>query len=63
MGPYEKVAKILSHPVVGAGFFTQPLPLASGHIEVTSDYGLLGFELFFTEDYSQLASVPAQVIN
>jgi len=63
LGPYEKVAKILSHTAVGAGFFTQPLPLASGHIEVTSDYGLLGFELFFTEDYSQLASVPAQAIN
>ena len=63
MAPHQKVAKILSHPVAGAGFFTQPLTLGSGHVEVTSDYGLLGFELFFTEDYSQLASVPAQIGN
>lgn len=60
LGPHQKIAKILSHPVVGAGFFTQSLPLGSGHVEVLTDYGLLGFELFFTEDYSQLASVPAQ---
>ncbi len=63
IGPHQKVAKILSHPVAGAGFFTQPLPLSSGHIEVTTSYGLLGFELFFTEDLSQLASVPAQIGN
>jgi hypothetical protein len=53
----------LSHPVAGAGFFTQSLSLGSGHVEVLTDYGLLGFELFFTEDYSQLASVPAQIGN
>jgi len=63
LGPHQKIAKILSHAVAGAGFFTQSLPLGSGHIEVLTDYGLLGFELFFTEDYSQLASVPAQVGN
>lgn len=60
LAPHQKVAKILSHPVAGAGFFTQPLTLGSGHVEVVSDYGLLDFELFFTEDLSQLASVPAQ---
>jgi hypothetical protein len=61
LGSGQKVAKILSHPVPGVGFFTKALPLGSGHIEVTADLGLLGFELFFTEDFSQLASVPAQV--
>ncbi|MBZ5499942.1 MAG: right-handed parallel beta-helix repeat-containing protein [Acidobacteriia bacterium] len=63
IGKNEKIAKILSYPVAGAGFFTKPLPLGSGHVEVTSDYGLLGFELFFTEDMSQLASVPAQIVR
>lgn len=63
LGPHQKIAKILSHPVAGAGFFTQSLSLGSGHVEVLTDYGLLGFELFFTEDYSQLASVPAQIGN
>ncbi|HYK90536.1 MAG TPA: right-handed parallel beta-helix repeat-containing protein, partial [Acidobacteriota bacterium] len=60
IGPGERISRMLSHPVVGAGYFTQPMPLSTGHIEVSSDYGLLGFELFFTEDFSQLASVPAQ---
>jgi minor extracellular serine protease Vpr len=63
LNPHQKVAKILSHQVPGAGYFTQALKLGRGHVEVTSDCGLLGFELFFTEDYSQLASVPAQVGN
>ena len=63
LAPRQKAAKILSHPVAGIGFFTQPITLGSGHVEVVSDYGLLGFELFFTEDYSQLASVPAQIGN
>jgi hypothetical protein len=60
LGPREKMARILSHPVEGAGFFTQELPLSGGHIEVDSNYGLLGFELFFTESCSQLAAVPPQ---
>jgi parallel beta-helix repeat protein len=63
LAPHQKVAKILSHPQAGAGFFTQALPLSSGHIEVQTSYGLLGFELFFTQDLSQLASVPAQIGN
>jgi len=60
IGPRQKVAKILSHPDQGVGFFTQGLTLGNGHIEVTTDCGLMGLELFFTEDVSQLASVPAQ---
>lgn len=60
IGPREQMAKYLSHPEPGAGFFRQALPLSNGHIEVTSEYALLGFELFFTADFSQLASVPAQ---
>jgi len=63
LGSRQKVAKFLSHPVAGAGFFTQSLPLSGGHIEVLTDYGLMGFELFFTEDLSQLVSVPAQIAN
>ncbi len=63
IGAGEKIAKVLSHPSAGAGFFTQELPLSGGHIEVTSDVGLIGFELFYTEDVSQLASVPAQTSN
>ena len=60
LGPHAKVARLLSHPVAGVGFFTQSISLASGHVEVTSDYPLLGFELFFTEQLTQLASVAAQ---
>jgi len=60
IGPREQLAKYLSHPEPGAGFFRQALPLSNGHVEVTSEYALLGFELFFTADFSQLASVPAQ---
>ncbi len=63
IGAGEKIAKILSHAAEGAGFFTQPLPLSGGHVEVTSDYGLIGFEWFLTEDLSQLASVPAQILK
>jgi minor extracellular serine protease Vpr len=61
IGPHQKVAKILSYPDAGVGFFAPDMTLGNGHIEVTTDYGLLGLELFFTEDVSQLASVPAQV--
>jgi hypothetical protein len=57
---HQKIARILSHPIPGVAFFTQPISLAGGHIEVTTDYQLLGFELFFTEDVSQLAAVVAQ---
>jgi len=60
LGPHQKVAKVLTYPLEGAGFFTQPFTLGSGHIEVVTDYGLLGFELFFAEDLSQMAGVPAQ---
>jgi parallel beta-helix repeat protein len=60
LGPGAKVAKLLSWPTAGAGFFTQDLPLSGGHIEVTTDYQLLGFEMFFTQSLSQLAAVMAQ---
>ncbi len=63
LGPHQKSAKILSHPLEGAAFFKQPIELGNGHIEVLSDCGLLGYELFYTEDLSQLASVPAQVMH
>jgi minor extracellular serine protease Vpr len=63
LGPHAKVAKLLSHPVSGAGFFTQAISLGNGHVEVTSDYPLVGFELFFTEQLTQLASVAAQTEN
>jgi minor extracellular serine protease Vpr len=60
IAPHQKVAKILFYPGQGIGFFDGDLTLGNGHIEVTSDDGLMGLELFFTEDKSQLASVPAQ---
>jgi len=63
LGPHAKVAKLLSWPTAGAGFFTQDLPLGSGHVEVTTDYQLLGFEMFFTQSLSQLAAVMAQFPN
>jgi hypothetical protein len=56
---HQKIARFLSQAIPGAGYFTQPISLGSGHIEISSDYGLLGLELFFTEDFSQLAAVPA----
>jgi len=37
--------------------------LSSGHIEVLTDYGLMGLEVFFTEDLSQLVIVRAQSAN
>ena len=61
LGPHEKVAKYLAWPgVPDSSFFTQDLTMSNGHIEVTSEYGLIGLELFFTDDFSQIASVPAQ---
>jgi minor extracellular serine protease Vpr len=60
LGPHQKVAKLLSSSSLDSGFFTQPIELAGGHIEVTTDYGLLGLSLFFKADLSQLSSIPAQ---
>ncbi|HYK87435.1 MAG TPA: S8 family serine peptidase [Acidobacteriota bacterium] len=62
IGPRSKVSKLLSHPLAGAGFFTQPISLGSGHIEVSSEYGVIGLELFFTESFSQFAGVSAQTL-
>ena len=63
LGPHAKVAKLLSYPSPGVGFFTQPISLSGGHVEVTTDYQLLGFELFFTQSLTQLAAVMAQFPN
>jgi minor extracellular serine protease Vpr len=63
LGPHQKVAKLLTSSGLDSGFFTQPIELAKGHIEVTTDYGLLGISMFFKADLSQLASVPAQSGN
>ncbi len=60
LGPHVKVAKLLSSPLPGAAFFTQPISLGNGHIEVTADYQVLGFEMFFTETQSQIVAVMAQ---
>jgi minor extracellular serine protease Vpr len=63
LGPHEKVGKLLTSSSLDSGFFTQPIELRKGHIEVTTDYGLLGIGLFFASDLSQLASIPAQSGN
>ncbi len=63
LSPHVKIARLLSHPVADVGFFTQSISLASGHVEVTADYPLLGFELFFTEQLTELATVTAQTGN
>jgi minor extracellular serine protease Vpr len=62
LGPHQKIGKLLSYPdpTLTAAFFTQPIILGGGHIEVTSTYGLIGLELFLAQDVSQLTSVPAQ---
>jgi hypothetical protein len=63
IGPHQKTGKVLSSPVEGSGFFTQPITLGNGYIEVSTDYGLLGLEMFFTDDFSQMVSLPAQSVN
>ncbi len=63
LGPHAKVAKVLSYPLAGPGFFTQPIVLGNGHVEVTTDYQLLGFELFYTDGLTQLVAVMAQYPN
>jgi hypothetical protein len=67
LSPHQKIAKTLAYPIAGYGFFTQlNTPdgnLGNGHVEVTTNYGLIGLELFFAVDLSQLASVPAQTGN
>jgi minor extracellular serine protease Vpr len=63
LGPHAKVAKVLSYPLAGPGFFTQPIILSNGHVEVTTDYQLLGFELFYTDGLTQLVAVMAQYPN
>jgi minor extracellular serine protease Vpr len=60
LAPRQKVSKLLSYPSPGSAFFTGSTPIPNGHVEVTSSYGLVGYETFFNEDLSQIASVPAQ---
>jgi minor extracellular serine protease Vpr len=52
LSPGEMTARLLSHPAAGAGFFSQPISLGSGHIEIQSDHGLFGLETLFTDDLS-----------
>jgi hypothetical protein len=63
LAPHAKASKLLSHPRAGDGYFTQSIVQSGGHIEVTSDYQLVGFEIFFTDSISQLAAVMAQYPN
>jgi hypothetical protein len=60
LAPGEMTARILSHPVAGTGFFTQPISLGSGHIEIQSDHALFGLEALFTDDISLMVLTPAQ---
>jgi minor extracellular serine protease Vpr len=60
LAPRQKVAKLLSYPEPDTSFFTSSTPIENGHVEVTSSYGLVGYETFFNTDMSQLASVPPQ---
>jgi len=63
LSPRQKVSKLLSYPAPGSAFFTGSNPISNGHVEVTSSYGLVGYETFFNTDLSQIASVPAQIGN
>jgi len=63
LAPRQKISKLLSYSAPGSAFFTGSTPLSNGHVEVTSSYGLVGYETFFNEDLSQIASVPAQIGN
>ena len=60
LGPHQKVSEILSYPGISGVFFAQDLQLPSGYVKVSSDYGLIGVTIFYTDDLSQMASVPAQ---
>jgi hypothetical protein len=60
--PREKASKLLSYPTAGPGFFTQDISIAGGQVEVQSSIPLYGFEMFFTDDVSQIVSVPAQIL-
>jgi minor extracellular serine protease Vpr len=61
IGAHKKVAKMLTFTDEDGGFIVKDVVLGNGHVEVTTNYGLIGLELFFTDDLSQMASVPAQI--
>jgi hypothetical protein len=63
LGPHQKVSKVLSSPVdsnLNDVFFAQNLILQDGYIVVSSSYGVIGVTIYYTQDLSQMASVPAQ---
>jgi minor extracellular serine protease Vpr len=60
LSPGEMAARMLSHPAAGSGFFTQPISLASGHIEIQSDHAVFGLETLFTDDLSIMILTPPQ---
>jgi subtilisin family serine protease len=63
LGPHHKVSKVLSSPVdsnLNDVFFAQNLILQDGYIVVSSSYGVIGVTIYYTQDLSQMASVPAQ---
>lgn len=60
LGARHKISRLLSGDPTAGAFFSSPLSANSGYIVVTSDQPLFGFELFFTDDLSLMAAVPAQ---
>ena len=63
LGPHQKISKVLSYPNdtdLNSVFFAQNLTLQSGYIEISSSYGVIGVAIYYTQDLSQMASVPAQ---
>ena len=66
LAPHQKVSKVLSYPGISdlSQVFFAPtselVSLPSGYIEITSSYGIIGLTIFYTDDLSQMASVPAQ---
>jgi hypothetical protein len=66
LGPHQKVSKVLCYPGdsdPNSVFFAPNstlLNLSHGYVEVSSSYGIIGLAIYYTEDLSQMASVPAQ---
>lgn len=60
LAPGAKVSKILSFPDPSVAFFTSPVRLGNGYITITSNIGIFGFELFFTNTLDVIAAVPGQ---
>lgn len=66
LGPHQKVSKVLCYTDdsdLNSVFFAPNstlLNLLHGYVEVSSSYGIIGLAIYYTEDLSQMASVPAQ---